>query len=155
MPQAIDTVVREGQQPIADEMGKALVEARLGVPIEEALENIAIRTQNKDFAWVVMAINIQRQVGGNLSEILRIVAETLRERAYLRRQIRTLSAEGRLSAVVIAAMPFLMLLYLLLVRPDYMTLLFTDPLGIVMIVVSLVLQIVGWIWMRRIVNFEV
>jgi tight adherence protein B len=155
MPQAIDTVVREGQQPIADEMGKALVEARLGVPIEEALENIAIRTQNKDFAWVVMAINIQRQVGGNLSEILRIVAETLRERAYLRRQIRTLSAEGRISAVVIAAMPFVMFLYLILVRPEYITLLFTDTWGIVMLVGALVLQLVGWLWMRRIVNFEV
>ena len=155
LPQAVDTVVREGQQPIAEEMNKALVEARLGVPIEEALENIAIRTQNKDFAWVVMAIRIQRQVGGNLSEILRIVADTLRERAYLRRQIRTLSAEGRISAIIIAAMPFVMLLYLILVRPEYVTLLFTDVWGIVMLIGVLVLQVIGWFWMRRLINFEV
>jgi tight adherence protein B len=155
LPQAVDTVVREGQQPIAEEMNKALIESRLGVPVEEALENIAIRTKNKDFAWVVMAISIQRQVGGNLSEILRIVAETLRERAYLRRQIRTLSAEGRISSIVIAAMPFVMLIYLLLVRPEYITLLFTDVWGWIMLGGALVLQFIGWFWMRRIVNFEV
>jgi tight adherence protein B len=155
LPQAVDTVVREGREPVAGEMSKALVEARLGVPIEETLENVAERTQSKDFAWVVMAIAIQRQVGGNLSEILRIVAETLRERAYLRRQIKTLSAEGRLSAVIIAALPPLFLLYLVLVRPDYATLLFTDPLGIIMLVVAVVLQVLGVLWMRKIVNFEV
>jgi tight adherence protein B len=155
MPQAVDSVVREGQEPIAGEMNKALLEARLGVPIEEALENIALRTQSKDFAWIVMAIAIQRQVGGNLSEILRIVAETLRERAYIRRQIRSLSAEGRLSAIIIAAMPLFMLLYMVLVRPEYITTLFTDPWGIAMIVAALILQLVGWLWMRRLVNFEV
>jgi tight adherence protein B len=155
LPQAIDTVVKEGQEPVAGEMNKALVEARLGVPVEETLENIALRTQSKDFAWVVMAISIQRQVGGNLSEILRIVAETLRERAYLRRQVKTLSAEGRLSAVVIGVLPPLFLLYLLLVRPDYVTVLFTDPLGIAMLVVAVILQLLGVLWMRNIVNFEV
>jgi tight adherence protein B len=155
LPQAVDSVVKEGLEPISSEMQKAVVEARLGVPIEEALENIAVRTQNKDFAWVVMAIRIQRQVGGNLSEILRIVAETLRERAYLRRQIRTLSAEGRISAVIIAAMPFVMLIYLLFVRPEYITLLFTETLGLIMIVGALILQVVGWFWMRKLVSFEV
>ena len=155
LPQAVDSVVKEGLEPISGEMQKAIVEARLGVPIEEALENIAIRTQNKDFAWVVMAIRIQRQVGGNLSEILRIVAETLRERAYLRRQIRTLSAEGRISAVIIAAMPFVMLLYLLFVRPEYITLLFTETLGLVMVFGALILQLIGWFWMRKLVTFEV
>ncbi len=155
LPQAVDTVTKEGQQPVAGEFNKALVEARLGVPIEETLENISIRTQSKDFAWVVMAISIQRQVGGNLSEILRIVAETLRERAYIKRQIKTLSAEGRLSAVIIAALPPLFLLYLLLVRPEYVTLLFSTTLGIAMLVVAVVLQLLGVLWMRKIVNFEV
>jgi len=155
LPQAVDTVVKEGQEPVAGEFNKALVEARLGVPIEETLENIAIRTESKDFAWVVMAIAIQRQVGGNLSEILRIVADTLRERAYIRRQIKTLSAEGRLSAIIIAALPPLFLVYLLLARPDYVTLLFTTTLGIIMLIVAVVLQILGVIWMRNIVNFEV
>ena len=145
----------EGQQPVAGEMKKAIVEARLGVPIEEALENIAVRTGNKDFGWVVMAIRIQRQVGGNLSEILRIVADTLRERAYLLRQIRSLSAEGRISAVIIAAMPFVMLIYLVLVRPEYVTLLFTDTLGLILVFGALILQIIGWFWMRKLVNFEV
>jgi tight adherence protein B len=155
LPQAVDTVVREGQEPVAGEFNKALVEARLGVPIEETLENIAIRTDSKDFAWVVMAISIQRQVGGNLSEILRIVADTLRERAYIRRQIKTLSAEGRLSAVIIAALPPLFLLYLLFARPEYVTLLFSTTLGIAMLIVAVILQVLGVLWMRAIVNFEV
>jgi tight adherence protein B len=155
MPQAIDTVVREGQQPIADELNRTLVEARLGVPIEDALESVATRMQNQDFAWAVMAIKIQREVGGNLAEVLRTVAETLREREYLRRQVRALSAEGRFSALILAALPPLFALYLLFVRPDYLALLYTDPLGIAMVLVGLMLLGFGVLWMRKIVNIEV
>jgi tight adherence protein B len=155
MPQAIDTVVREGQQPIADELNRTLVETRLGVPLEDSLESVATRMQNQDFAWVVMAIKIQREVGGNLAEVLRTVAETLREREYLRRQVRALSAEGRFSALILAALPPLFALYLLFVRPDYLALLYSDPLGIAMVIVSLMLLGAGVLWMRKIVNIEV
>jgi tight adherence protein B len=155
MPQAVDTVVREGIDPMASEMRKALIETRLGVPIDEALENIAIRTGSEDFAWVVMAIRIQREVGGNLSEILRIVAETIRERQYLRRQVRTLSAEGRISAIIISSLPPLFALYLLIARPDYLVLLFTETLGIAMVIGGLILWVIGVFWMRRIVDIEV
>ena len=155
MPQAIDTVVREGQQPIADELNRTLVETRLGVPLEDALEGVATRMHNHDFAWAVMAIKIQREVGGNLAEVLRTVAETLREREYLRRQVRALSAEGRFSALILAALPPLFALYLLIVRPDYLALLYTDPLGIAMVLVGLVLLGFGVLWMRKIVNIEV
>ena len=155
MPQAIDTVVREGQQPIADELNRTLVETRLGVPLEDALEGVATRMHNQDFAWAVMAIKIQREVGGNLAEVLRTVAETLREREYLRRQVRALSAEGRFSALILAALPPLFALYLLFVRPDYLALLYTDPLGIAMVLVGLMLLGFGVVWMRKIVNIEV
>ena len=118
MPQAMDTVVREGQQPITGEFNRALVEARLGVPIEDAMDGVAERMKSKDFAWVVMAIRIQREVGGNLAELLTTVAATLRERERLRRQVQVLSAEGRLSAWILGLLPPVFALYLVLVRPE-------------------------------------
>ena len=105
LSQSIDTVCREGQEPIAGEFKRVLVEMRLGVPIDDALEGIAERLESADFAWVVMAIRIQRQVGGNLAELLTTVAATLRERDYLRRQVKSLSAEGLLSAYILGALP--------------------------------------------------
>ena len=99
LPQAVDSVVREGNEPMAGELRRALVEQRLGVDITDALEGVGERMESEDFDWIVMAIRIQREVGGNLAEILHTVAETLREREYLRRQVRALSAEGRLSGL--------------------------------------------------------
>ena len=87
LSQAVDTVVREGTEPIAGEFSRAIVEQRLGVEIEDSLETVAERMDSIDFKWVVMAIRIQREVGGNLAELLLNVAATLREREYLRRQV--------------------------------------------------------------------
>ena len=97
LAQSIDTIVREGTEPIAGEFRRVVVESRLGVPLEDAMEGVAERMESRDFEWVVMAIRIQREVGGNLAELLLTVAATLREREYLRRHVRALSAEGRLS----------------------------------------------------------
>ena len=105
LPQAVDSVVREGNEPMAGELRRALVEQRLGVDITDALEGVGERMESEDFGWVVMAIRIQREVGGNLAEILHTVADTLREREYLRRQVRALSAEGRLSGYILAGLP--------------------------------------------------
>ena len=88
---------------MAGELRRALVEQRLGVDITDALESVGERMDSEDFGWVVMAIRIQREVGGNLAEILHTVADTLREREYLRRQVKALSAEGRLSGYILAA----------------------------------------------------
>jgi tight adherence protein B len=155
MAQAIDTVVREGQQPITGEFNRALIEARLGVPIEDALDGVATRMQSKDFAWVVMAVRIQREVGGNLAELLTTVAGTLRERERLRRQVRVLSAEGRLSAWILGILPPGFSLYLLLVRPQYLRPLVTDPLGWLMLSVGVLLLVVGAAWMNKAVKVEV
>ena len=154
LPQAVDSVVREGADPIAGEFNHALVEARLGVPIEDALAGIGERMDSTDFRWTVMAIRIQREVGGNLAEVLRNVASTLRERERLRRQVRVLSAEGRLSAWIIGLLPFVFAVFLALVRPGYLSLLFTTSLGLVMLTVGLVLFIVGVVWLRRVVRVE-
>ncbi len=155
LPQAVDTVVRESEGPMAVELNRALVEARLGVPIEDALETVAIRMDSMDFKWVVMALRIQREVGGNLAEVLTNVAATMRERERLRRQVDVLSAEGRLSAIILGALPLLFVGYLVLVRPEYIGLLVTTPLGILLIVVGVVLLIVGAFWLRKVVKVEV
>jgi tight adherence protein B len=155
LPQAVDSVVRDGQDPIATEFNRALVETRLGVPIEDALETIADRMRSKDWAWVVMAIRVQREVGGNLAELLLTVAATLRERARIRRQIQTLSAEGRLSAYILGGLPIVFTLYLLVARPDYILTLTEEPLGWLMIISGVVIMTVGGLWMKKIVDVEV
>jgi tight adherence protein B len=155
LPQAVDTVVRESSGPMAVELNKAIVEARLGVPIEDALDAVARRMDSVDFEWVVMAIRIQREVGGNLAEVLNNVAATMRERERLRRQVDVLSAEGRLSAVILGALPLLFVVYLILVRPEYIGVLVTNPLGIALIVVGVILLIAGAFWLRKVVTVEV
>lgn len=155
LPQAVDAVVREGSEPILSEFNKALVDARLGVPIEDALESVADRMDSEDFRWVVMAVRIQRDVGGNLAEILKTVSDTLRERERLRRQVRVLSAEGRLSGLILGALPIVFAGYLLLTRPEYLKPLVSDPMGVVMIIGGAVLMVVGALWMRKVVKVEV
>lgn len=155
LPQAMDAVVREELQPVSVEFNRALVETRLGMPAEDALEGIATRMDSQDFAWVVMAIRIQREVGGNLAEVLATVAATIRERERLRRQVRGLSAEGRLSAWILGALPPVFATYLVIARPGYIAPLFTDPLGIVMLVLMLIAMTIGVLWLSRIVKVEV
>ncbi len=155
LPQAIDTVVREGQNPISSEFNRALVETRLGVPLEDALDGVATRMNSADFRWVVMALRIQRDVGGNLAEVLSTVSTTMRERARLNRQIEVLSAEGRLSGWILCGLPLAFIVYLLLVQPEYLEPLYTTRLGVAMLVLSGVLLVVGALWMRRVVKVEV
>ncbi len=155
LAQSVDTIVREGTEPIAGEFKRVLVETRLGVPLEDALEGVTDRFESEDFAWVVMAIKIQRQVGGNLAELLDTVAGTMRERQYLRRQVQTLSAEGRLSAYVLGGLPPVFLFYLYLTQRDYVLPLFTEPMGWMMLGGMVVLLGVGSFWMSRMVKVEV
>lgn len=155
LAQSVDTVVREGPDPIATEFRRVLVETRLGVTIEDALEGLAERFESKDFEWVVMAIRIQRQVGGNLAELLDTVAATMREREYVRRQVNALAAEGKLSAWVLGLLPPLFMVYLLLTNYDYVSVMFTDPLGILMLVGAGLWLAVGVFWMSRLVKVEV
>ena len=105
LAQSIDTIVREGSEPIPSEFRRVVIETRLGVTLEDSLEGVAERMESRDFGWVVMAIRIQRKVGGNLAELLLTVAATLREREYLRRHVAALSAEGRLSGYVLGGLP--------------------------------------------------
>ena len=155
LAQSADTVVREGTDPIASEFRRALVETRLGVDIEDGFESIAARMESDDFKWIVMAIRIQREVGGNLAELLLSVAGTIREREYLRRQVKALSAEGRLSAVILGGLPPVFLLYLSLTNFDYVQPMFTSLLGWVMLGAMAGMMIVGGFWMSKMVKVEV
>ncbi len=155
LAQSLDTVVREGEEPVAGEFRRALVEQRLGVHVEEALEGVAQRMRSDDFAWVVMAIRIQRDVGGNLSELLLTVAATLREREYLRRQVRTLSAEGRLSAWILGGLPPAFFVYLMLVSPDYLDPMVETTLGWLMLGGATVMMALGTLMLKKMVKVEV
>ena len=155
LAQSVDTVVREGTEPIAGEFKRVLIETRLGVSLEDALEGVADRMRSKDFEWVVMAIRIQRQVGGNLAELLNTVAATLRERDYLRRQVQTLAAEGKLSGYILAGLPPAMVVYMLLVRPEYISPMFHNPIGWGFLAGAALLLGLGGFLISRIVKVEV
>ena len=155
LAQSIDTIVKEGGEPMTSEFKRVIVESRLGVPLEDSLEGVAQRMESRDFNWVVMAIKIQREVGGNLAELLLTVAATLREREYLRRHVKALSAEGRLSAYVLGGLPPVFLLYLTMSKGDYVHPLYTTPIGWVMCGGMIVMLTVGFVWMMKVAKVDV
>jgi tight adherence protein B len=116
---------------------------------------MAKRTGSVDFAWTVMAIRLQRQVGGNLAEVLSTVSQTIRDRYSLKRQIKALSAEGRLSSLILSILPFLLFGALLAFNPQFLRPLYTTGLGIMMMAGSAVLMILGMIWLRKITEIKV
>jgi tight adherence protein B len=116
---------------------------------------MAERLASRDFAWAVMAVRIQREVGGNLAELLDIVAETMNARARLRREARTLTAEGRIGAIVISVLPVAIGLFVYGVNPSYISPLFHQALGEILFYGSIVLGILGIVWLRKLVDIEV
>lgn len=155
LAQSVDAVVRDDSQPTAGEFSRALAATRIGAELEDALDRVAFRMRSADLAWVVMAIRIQRQVGGNLAEVLMNTVGTMRERAQTRRHVRALSAEGRLSAYVLVCLPIGLAGFLFWLRPEYMRPLYTTLLGIVMLAAGFVLLVIGSLWMRKLVRVEV
>ena len=155
LQQAVDTVVHEAGDPIAGEFQRVLTEARLGRPLEEAFEAMAKRTNSVDFTWTVMAIRLQRQVGGNLAEVLNTVSQTIRDRYTLKRQVKALSAEGRLSSMILSILPLLMFGALLVFNPQFLRPLFTTTLGIMLMGGAAVLMIFGVFWLKKITEIKV
>jgi tight adherence protein B len=155
LQQAVDTVVHEAGDPIAGEFQRVLTEARLGRPLEEAFEAMAKRTNSVDFTWTVMAIRLQRQVGGNLAEVLNTVSQTIRDRYTLKRQVKALSAEGRLSSLILSILPVLMFAALLIFNPLFLRPLFTTSLGIMLMGGAGVLMIFGVFWLKKITEIKV
>lgn len=155
LPQALDEVARDAAEPAAKEFARALAETRIGADLEDALERTATRMDSTNLAWTTMAIRIQRNVGGNLAETLRTTAQTLRDRESLHRQVRALSAEGRLSAYILVALPIFLGLYLLVTNRPYLSLLWSGPLGIAMLSLGGVLLVLGSFWMKKTVEVKV
>ena len=152
LPQALAAVAQDSPAPVDKEFSRALAETRIGTDIADALERVAERMGSDAMH---MAIRIQREVGGNLAETIETTARTLRDRETLERQVAALSAEGRLSAQILIALPICLFFYMLLVNHDYVSLLWTTALGILMSLGAIVLMIIGIFWMRRVVRIEV
>jgi Flp pilus assembly protein TadB/Mg-chelatase subunit ChlD len=155
LQQALEKAATEGQSPVAGELSRALAESRLGIDLATCLDNVARRMKSTDLTWMAMAIRIQREVGGNLAEVLQTSVHTMRERGAVRRHVRALSAEGRLSAYVLLSLPLGLGLFFLLVRTDYVRPLWTTLPGSIMSITGGVLMIMGWLWMRKLIKVEV
>ena len=140
--QGVEAVSQEVSEPMGRELRRVVTEARLGRPLEEALDGVAERMDSGDFAWAVMAIRIQREVGGNLAELLVTVAETMTERERLRRDVNALTAEGKISAIVLGLLPVGLGLFIYTANPGYMDPLFEETIGKIMLVGSILLAAV-------------
>ena len=153
--QALDSVARDAAEPAAKEFSRALAESRIGSDISDALEHVAIRMDSENMRWAVMAIRIQREVGGNLADTLRTTAATLREREMLKRHVRALSAEGRLSAYILIALPIGVLVFSTWSNYEYVSLLWTTTVGLVMCAMGVLAMLFGIWWMKKTVTIEV
>lgn len=153
LPQALDALTRQTADPARTEFTRVMFETRVGRELGESLAGVARRMQSTGFEWVVAAIDINREVGGELAQVLSTVADTVRERQQLNRQIDTLTAEGRISAYVLTALPVVMIVALSLMNPGYFEPMATAP-GPAIIVMSLLLLVIGWVWMRRLIRTE-
>ncbi|WP_163161929.1 type II secretion system F family protein [Arthrobacter sp. Alg241-R88] len=151
---AIDAAAAESQSPTSEEMRRVITETSLGRDLLASLTDTSERMRNEDFVWIAQAIQINREVGGNLAEVLDQVNETIRERSEIKGHIKSLAAEGKFSAYILIAMPFGIVLMLMAVNPTYMNSMFTHPLGWAMIGASVVLMTIGSLWMRKIIDLK-
>ncbi|MDJ0791761.1 MAG: type II secretion system F family protein [Acidimicrobiia bacterium] len=152
--QAVEAVGQEAPEPTRREFGRAMAEIRLGRPINDALSDIAERMDSQDFEWTVMAIGIQREVGGNLAEVLQTTSETMVQRNRLRREMKALTAEGRISAYVLAALPLLLFGAITVINPDYLKPMLENTIGLVVMGAGIVFIGIGIYWMSRIVKVD-
>ena len=148
-------VAEEMPSPIADEFGRVYEEQNLGIPIEESMKSMCDRVPNLDLQFFVTSVAIQRQTGGDLAEILDKIGYVVRERYRILGQVQALTGEGRLSGVVLIALPFGLFAFMLHLKPDYVEALWTKPLGIKMSIFAIIAQILGAITIKKIVDIKV
>lgn len=152
--QALDTFSSEGKSQVAREFRRALSEIQMGAPIEQAFNDVAKRMDSADLTWVVFAFSVQREVGGSLAKILQTSAETIESRASLRQEVRTLSAEGRISSYILILLPPAIFAFLLMTRPRFISLFWEESIGHLMLATILLLMSLSWFWIRRLVRIE-
>jgi tight adherence protein B len=148
-------VAEEMPAPISKEFGRVYEEQNLGIPLEEALKGMCDRVPNLDLRFFVTSVGIQRQTGGDLAEILDRIGHIIRERFKILGQVKALTAEGRLSGIVLIAMPIGLFMLMLWMKPDYIRLLWTDPMGIKMSIAAIILVLIGSYAIKKIVDIKV
>lgn len=153
--QAMEVISKEMPQPIAGEFGRAVLEMQLGLPFDQAMANLLRRMPSADLDLVITAMSVQREVGGNLAEVLDSIAFTIRERIRIKGDIQVLTAQGRASGMIVTVLPFAVGGFVYLYNPNFMGLMFTDPCGWIMIGTGLVLIVIGYLVINKIVNIEV
>ena len=152
---ALQITATESRAPIAMELRKVFDEINLGMSVQLALNHLALRIDSKEIRYFVVAVLIQNETGGNLADVLRKTATLIRERQKIAGVVRVLSAEGRISAWILSIMPFLLAFFLYLINPEFISALWKDPMGVVMLGVSLGLMLLGVFWMSRLVQIKV
>ena len=153
--QAIDVIAREMESPIAQEFTRVSSDIKMGVSVENALEQMNSRVDSADFTLVMTAVVVQREVGGNLADVLDTISDTITERIRMKREIHALTAQGRLSAMVLAALPIAMALFMYFFNRSQIMILFEEPAGQMAVAVSVIMDIIGFLVIRRIVDIEV
>ncbi len=148
-------IATEMQDPLAREFGRVFEEQNFGIPIEEALEGMADRVPNMDIRFFATAVILQRTTGGDLAEILDKISRLVRERLQILGQVQALTGEGRLSGIVLLALPPVLFLVMLYLNHDYIMMLFTEPLGRKMLVFALITQLIGALSIRKIITIKV
>ncbi len=153
--QGVEAVSQEVDEPMGAELRRVVTESRLGRPLEESLEASAERMHSADFSWAVMAVRIQREVGGNLAELLLTVGDTMTQRERLRRDVAALTAEGKVSAIVLGLLPIGLAGAMFVINPEYISALFTTKAGNVLLGGALLLAGVGFYWMKKTIEIEI
>ena len=148
-------VADEGQDPIGPEFRKTFDEQNFGLPLKDALNNLAIRVGLLDVRFFVTAVLIQRETGGNLSEILENLAYVVRERFKILRQVRVYTAHGRLTGYVLLALPAFLAVALAFINPEHMQLLFRESIGHMLLAAAVVMQVIGYFWIKQVIKIEV
>jgi len=154
-PSAVKMVADEMPEPLGRDFRILFDEMNYGVPTNEALAHLAERVPVPDVSYFVVAVMIQRESGGNLAELLDSIAKIVRDRLRLLGEVRTLSAEGKLSAYILTGLPFAVALMVNLVNPEFMSVLWTDPMGHKMVGIALFMMVAGILWMRSIIRIRV
>ena len=152
--QAMDTISNECEEPIKSEFKRTVNEITFGSSQDEALESMAERVKSEDFNLVVSAVSVQRQTGGNLSEILDTIAGTIRERYKIKGEIKTMTGQGRISGIIIGVLPIALLLVMSLINKDLIMTLFTTMIGKILLVISICLETIGAIIINKIVTIK-
>jgi len=155
LPAALQLVAQEAPSPLAEEFGHTFDEQNLGLDIRDAMINLARRVDSVDMKFFVTAVVVQRETGGNLAEIMQNIAHIIRERFRILGDVRTLTAHGRFSGVILGVLPVAMGFLIAIIAPDYMLGFLRDPAGQSLLLLALVLQIFGFIWIRKVVNIRV